>query len=47
MNNVIGKKIRDMLCIQHFFNGFSKKKKTNFSGKFKLKPIASYTYNLL
>ena len=37
-----------MLSIQHFLNGFStKKKKTNFSGKFKLKPIASYTYNLL
>ena len=25
----------------------NKKKKTNFSGKFKLKPITSYTYNLL
>ena len=39
-----------MLSIQHFLNGFStkkKKKKTNFSGKFKLKPITSYTYNLL
>ena len=24
-----------------------KKKKTNFSGKFKLKPITSYTYNML
>ena len=39
-----------MLCIKHFLNGFSsqpKKKKTNFSGKFKLKPITSYTYNLL
>ena len=40
-----------MLCIKHFLNGFSsqpkEKKKTNFSGKFKLKPIASYTYNLL
>ena len=23
MNNVIGKKIRDTLCIQHFLNGFS------------------------
>ena len=42
-----------MLCIQHFLNGFSTEKKNNnnnnnnFSGKFKLKPIASYTYNLL
>ena len=42
-----------MLCIKIFLNGFSsqpkekKKKKTNFSGKFKLKPITSYTYNLL
>ena len=39
-----------MLYIQHFLNGFStkkKKKKTNFSGKLKLKPITSYTYNLL
>ena len=41
-----------MPCIKHFLNGFSsqpkeKKKKSNFSGKFKLKPIISYTYNLL
>ena len=39
-----------MLCIQHFLHGFSKKKKkkkANFSGKFKLKPITSYIYNLL
>ena len=36
-----------MLCIQYFLSNFSKKKKkkTNFSGKFKLKPITSYTYN--
>ena len=41
-----------MLCIKHFLNGFSsqpkeKKNLINFSGKFKLKPITSYTYNLL
>ena len=28
-------------------NVIGKKKKTNFNGKLKLKPITSYTYNLL
>ena len=58
MNNVIGKKnkgyaiyitfskqILDDKLLQVVIS--KKKKKTNFSGRFKLKPITSYTYNLL
>ena len=33
--------------VSHHNQKKKKKKKTNFSGKFKLKPITSYTYNML